>query len=146
MLVKRIRAEATVNLRSIHGFEHWERVAGYCRRIAEREDVDLRIMLLFACLHDCQRRSDGRDPEHGPRAAEYVLGLPADDMGLDAKGIERLAFACRHHTYEVPTDDLTIRACWDADRLDLGRCHIIPDPSRLFTRTAKRIARTQPTI
>ena len=32
----------------------------------------------------------------------------------------------------------TIQTCWDADRLDLGRVGITPDPSWLCTEAAKR--------
>jgi uncharacterized protein len=36
--------------------------------------------------------------------------------------------------------DNTIQTCWDADRLDLGRVGIVPDPSRLCTAAAKEPA------
>jgi hypothetical protein len=38
----------------------------------------------------------------------------------------------------------TLAVCLDADRLDLGRVGIIPDPLRLSTVTAKSIAEGQP--
>jgi uncharacterized protein len=31
----------------------------------------------------------------------------------------------------------TIQACWDADRLDLGRVGTTPDPARLWTAAAR---------
>ena len=40
---------------------------------------------------------------------------------------------------DLTTDDLTVMACWDADRLDLGRVGIRVDPKRLFTTTAQDI-------
>jgi uncharacterized protein len=33
--------------------------------------------------------------------------------------------------------DITIQTCWDADRLDLGRVGIVPDPARLCTVAAR---------
>jgi hypothetical protein len=36
--------------------------------------------------------------------------------------------------------DVTIQTCWDADRLDLGRVGIRPDPARMGTEAGKRIA------
>ena len=39
------------------------------------------------------------------------------------------------------TGDPTIDACFDADRLDLGRVGIIPDPGRLATEKGKELAR-----
>jgi uncharacterized protein len=139
-LIEQIKMETSVRLDSIHGQAHWDRVAAYGRAIAEGEAVELRIILLFAHFHDCQRHSDGRDPAHGLRAGRYVRRFGPDRLGLSPRDIERLIFACRYHTYDVATRDRTIRACWDADRLDLGRCGITPDPHRLFTRTARRIA------
>ena len=139
-VLRRISLETCLPEHSIHGIAHSQRVAEYGRIIAEHEDVSECIITLFAYFHDCQRLSDGIDPEHGLRAAEYIGTFSGDELELDAADIERLVFACRHHTYEQATDDKTIRACWDADRLDLGRAGITPDPNRLFTETAKRIA------
>ena len=139
-LIQRILTETTVPQRSHHGLDHWKRVADNARLIAEHEAVNLRILLLFAFFHDCRRESDGEDPGHGPRAAKYLRTFSEQDLGLSAADKQRLLLACRHHTYECDTDDLTVKACWDADRLDLGRVGITPDPKRLFTETAKRIA------
>lgn len=139
-IIHRIKAETTVPAHSIHGFSHWERVADFGRSIAEHEDVNKRIITLFAYFHDCQRLSDGEDPEHGPRAAKFIKTFSIKELGLDQPDMERLIIACRHHTYECETDDLTIKACWDSDRLDLERIGIIPDPKYLFTETAKKIA------
>ncbi|MBT5083254.1 MAG: hypothetical protein HOM62_22025 [Rhodospirillaceae bacterium] len=33
--------------------------------------------------------------------------------------------------------DITVQTCWDADRLDLGRAGIVPDPRYLCTDAAK---------
>jgi uncharacterized protein len=40
----------------------------------------------------------------------------------------------------MPQSDPTLAVCLDADRLDLGRVGITPDPLRLSTSTAKSIA------
>ena len=140
-LIERIKNDATIDLNSTHGMAHWQRVADFGCRIAANEDVKARILLLFAFFHDCQRLSEFDDPDHGPRAASYVTTFSTQELGLDEQDKYRLIIACRHHTYECETDDLTIMACWDSDRLDLGRLDIIPDPERLYTNTARRIAR-----
>jgi len=44
------------------------------------------------------------------------------------------------HTHEGYHDDVTIQTCWDADRLDLGRVGIIPDPDRMCTGMGKQLA------
>lgn len=49
--------------------------------------------------------------------------------------------ACRLHTVELKTGNPTIDACFDADRLDLWRVGIAPDPNRLATKKGKEIAR-----
>ena len=41
----------------------------------------------------------------------------------------------------MPQSEPTLAVCLDADRLDLGRVGITPDPLRLSTSTARDIAR-----
>jgi uncharacterized protein len=41
-------------------------------------------------------------------------------------------------THERTHPDVTIRTCWDADRLDLGRVGITPHPEYLRTEVARR--------
>jgi uncharacterized protein len=117
-LIQCILRETTIPERSLHGLDHWKRVADNARLIAKHENVNLRIMLLFAFFHDCRRESDGDDPGHGPRAARYIRGFSEKQLGLSSQDKQRLMLACRHHTYECDTNDLTVKACWDADRLD----------------------------
>jgi uncharacterized protein len=45
--------------------------------------------------------------------------------------------ACADHTKGLLDADITIQTCWDADRLDLGRVGIVPDPDRLCTDAAR---------
>ena len=47
---------------------------------------------------------------------------------------------CRIHNGGMPQSDPTLAVCLDAERLDLGRVGITPDPLRLSTSTAKAIA------
>jgi uncharacterized protein len=98
-----------------------------------REDV----VELFAFLHDSQRLSDGRDREHGARAADFTLQLNRELLHLDGPGLEMLTYAVRHHSDGLIEADVTVQTCWDADRLDLGRVGIIPRPDRLCTEEAR---------
>ena len=50
---------------------------------------------------------------------------------------KQLETACREHSDGRLHGDLTVRTCWDADRLDLGRVGIRPDPDRLSTPHAR---------
>jgi uncharacterized protein len=121
-----------------HGVVHWARVLANGLRLAEETGARIEVVQLFAVLHDCRRNSEGEDPDHGPRAAEFartlrglVFELSDDDFGL-------LHRACAGHTHERTHPDVTIQTCWDADRLDLGRVGITPDPSYLCTAAARR--------
>ncbi len=50
---------------------------------------------------------------------------------------------CRIHNGGMPQSDPTLAVCLDADRLDLRRVGITPDPEYLSTPTAKSIATRQ---
>lgn len=82
------------------------------------------------------RENDGRDPEHGPRAAALARELAAD--GLLPVELDTLVEACELHADGLVTDDPVVGACWDADRLDLWRVGQIVDPSLLSTTEARR--------
>jgi uncharacterized protein len=58
---------------------------------------------------------------------------------LDNHRFELLYEACRLHTDGLTTGDPTLLACWDADRLDLGRVGIEPAPHRLGTDAAREL-------
>lgn len=138
-IIDQIMQDTTVRWRTVHGRDHWDRVAQYAKVIAAHEKLNQRLLVLFAYFHDCKRHSEGSDPEHGPRAAEYVESFTAEELGLSEEDKQKLIVACRHHTYECDTEDVEIRACWDCDRLDIGRVCPRTDPDKLFTRTAKAI-------
>ena len=58
-------------------------------------------------------------------------------MHLEDARFELLFEACRLHTDGLVEGDPTLQACWDADRLDLGRVGILPRPHRLCTDAAR---------
>ena len=63
---------------------------------------------------------------------------------LDGRRFEQLCEAMRLHSDGHTESEPGIVACWDADRLDLGRVGITPAPHRLCTEPARdpqRIAR-----
>lgn len=113
-------------------------------QIARQIGGDSHVVRLFALLHDSQRLNEGRDSEHGPRAAAFVASLHRSGLlGLDDTRAELLITACHAHSEGRRHDNPTIAACWDADRLDLGRVGVRPDPLRMSTDIAaqpKRIA------
>ncbi len=122
----------------IHGWPHWVRVRENGERLAVVTGADLDVLQAFALVHDIARRNDAHDPGHGARAAALLDTLPDGLLRLDGFQLEQLTFACAHHTEGLLEADVTIQTCWDADRLDLGRVGIEPDPALLCTEAARR--------
>lgn len=137
-LLVAVRAQYRLAWRGIHGLPHWERVRDNGRRLAAATGADLVVVEFFAALHDGCRLDDGHDPEHGARAARLAEALVPDLVpGVTPRQLRRLAEACRTHTHGRSTDDPTVATCWDADRLDLLRVGVRPDPRYLVTAAAK---------
>ena len=102
------------------------------------------IVRLFALFHDSCRHDEYADPGHGPRGAQLAIDFrQAGHFHLDDPRMELLVTACRIHNGGMPQSNSTLAVCLDADRLDLGRVGITPDPEYLSTPTAKSIATRQ---
>lgn len=141
-LITLLRQQFRLDWRGIHGAAHWARVLHHGVHIARHSGGDIQVVRLFALLHDSQRQNEGRDAGHGPRAAAFVMALHRDRLlGLDDTRAEWLAAACDDHSNGLRHANPTIAACWDADRLDLGRVGVRPDPLRLITAVAAHPAR-----
>jgi uncharacterized protein len=136
-LIEHLRSGFRLEWRGIHGAAHWARVRWNGLRLAEKTGADTRIVELFAFLHDSQRENDGRDRDHGPRAAKVVAALNGRFFDLADDDLELLSFACDQHTFGGRDAHPTVQTCWDADRLDLGRVGTRPDPARLCTDAAR---------
>ena len=120
-----------------HGIEHWLRVLINGRLIAGKTGADLAVVEHFALLHDVKRYDEGRDIDHGGRAAEFANNLAGDWVHLDRAQLLKLTETIRFHSKGRLSRDPTVQACWDADRLDLGRIGDRPDPNYLGTRIAR---------
>ena len=127
-----------MDLFGLHGIRHWERVRTNGLEVAKRSGAKVEIVELFAYLHDCCRLNEGGDPGHGKRAGEFATSLRGSSLHLSDKDFELLYYACEFHTSGLTDADPTVMTCWDADRLDLGRCGIRPNPNFLCTEFAKR--------
>ena len=141
-LLQAVSARATNLHSSIHGPTHWHSVAlAGLHLLGAGERADRPIAFLFALLHDAMRADDGEDPEHGPRAA--TLAVELRDQGLlemaDSRA-ERLERALSGHALGATSSDPTIALCWDADRLDIGRVGLAPDPVYFSTAKARALA------
>ena len=120
-----------------HGIEHWLRVLINGRLICQKTGADLAVVEHFALLHDVKRYDENRDIDHGARAAEFANNLAGDWVHLDRAQLLKLTEAIRFHSHGRLSRDPTIQACWDSDRVDLGRIGERPDPSYLGTRIAR---------
>lgn len=136
-LVRIIREQFALDWAGIHGAGHWARVRDNGLRIAEVTGAKPKVIELFAFLHDSRRMNDGHDPEHGARAAMFAQSLAGSAFELESQDLQLLMDACRGHSDGHTTGDITVLTCWDADRLDLGRVGIRPDPKRLCTPAAR---------
>lgn len=116
----------------LHGEDHWRGVADQALWLGEQQgwDRERRLFLFaFGAAHDSQRINDGYDPEHGQRAADWIVTQQwADRLGITAYEGMLYDALVRHDQGGTSTNPL-IGACWDADRSLLGRVGIDPDPS-----------------
>jgi uncharacterized protein len=136
-LMKVIQSGFALSLDGIHGTAHWDRVRENGLRLAELTGANPEVVELFAYLHDSKRHDNGFDPDHGQRAAEFVGTLQGSLLTLSDGDLERLVYACVHHSQDITQAEITVQTCWDADRLDIGRIGIKPRARYLCTSAAK---------
>ena len=136
-LIEIIRGGYALDWNGIHGISHWRRVRENGVRLAAVTGATVAVVELFAFLHDSKRLNDGIDPLHGAHAADFARSLCGSAFLLAPEDLEILASACRDHTSGSTHADVTVRTCWDADRLDLGRIGTVPDPAFLCTEAAR---------
>lgn len=139
-LIVFLKSHYALEWRGMHGVRHWVRVRAHGLVIACESGADVSVVELFAFLHDSCRKHDGYDEKHGRRAARLVERLQGRFFELPRHSLHLLMEACEGHTVERWHRDVTVATCWNADRLDLGRVGIQPDPDRLMTGAARRIA------
>lgn len=124
-----------------HGQAHWRRVLNNAREIArgmDDDELDMVVIELFCVFHDAMRESEHSDPEHGLRA--YLLaGRIGALASITQEQRDVLLDAMRDHDAGFVSRNLNIGVCWDADRLDLPRVGITPDPDLFSTDEGKRI-------
>lgn len=136
-----IYAQRSLDDASVHGLDHWNQVEFNGIFLAARTHADVEVVRLFALFHDSRRETDFHDPQHGARGAELAKAWLGKHFTLEKDRFELLYIACRDHTNVPFSGDPTIDTCFDADRLDLGRVGIYPDPRKMATEFGKKIAR-----
>ncbi len=136
-LIRVQRETFRLDWNGIHGASHWARVRDNGLKLAPLTGARVDLIEYFAFLHDSCRISDRGDPGHGPRAAQLAKELRHTHIALDDSAFDQLLRALEGHTGGDTPGDETIATCWDADRLDLGRIAVIPDPRFLVTQAAR---------
>lgn len=150
-LVDAVEARSTHLTSKIHGVDHWRAVGATAASLADVFDMgaadaeaprpDRELLLLFALLHDARRLDDGRDLEHGPRAAVLLDELRGSGLiRLDEARADVLREAIRDHTNGTLSDQPTVGVCWDADRLLIHRVGFTPKARFCSTPEARRRA------
>ena len=141
-LWQRVIAQFRLGTKTSHGPRHWLTVLRNGLYHCQHHPAEIEVVRLFALFHDSCRHNEYGDPQHGPRGAELAIAFrKAGHFELDDSRMDLLTTACRIHNGGAVQSDPTLAVCLDADRLDLGRVGITPDPERLSTTTARRIAR-----
>ena len=135
-LLSIIKEQYQLKWSGIHGVIHWHRVYINGIKLSEQEGVNVRVVQLFSVFHDSQRKNEHRDKNHGKRGAELAIKL-RKYCPLDDAEFALLIIACELHTKARDHDNITVQACFDSDRLDLGRVGTMPNSDRLCTPMAK---------
>ncbi len=136
-LVEVALREFRLGINSIHGPCHWARVYENGIRLARRTGARPDVVALFALLHDVCRAHEGIDHLHGSESAKWIQNLRGEFFSLDDEGMDLLVRAIRYHSDGLIHEDVTVQTCWDADRLDLARVFVFPNPERLCTAAAR---------
>ena len=129
MILPAIRKQFRLNWWGHHGVRHWARVRRNGRIIAQHiEGVDTQVTDLFAVLHDAGRVDEYDDPGHGWRVMAYLRKLHSETrLGLNPEQFHTLLIAIERHSDPSATPyNATMAACWNADRLDIGRVGLTP--------------------
>ena len=108
--------------------------------LAKTEGANSKVVHYFGLFHDMARINEYTDDGHGLRSATLLKSLGgAEFLKLTDDEFAELFDAMALHSDHQPTGTITQKVCWDADRLDLWRIGIMPDPDRLFTDAAKQL-------
>ncbi len=120
-LIQTILVEYPLPWFGVHGISHWARVLENGLRLAAETGANVRVVQYFAVFHDSRRLNEQIDPGHGQRGGDFARSLRGVEVNLSDSEFDLLYLACRDHTDGHTNGDITVRTCWDADRLDIGR-------------------------
>ena len=136
-LLAEIKKYYRLNWFGTHGIIHWHRVYENGIKLSGQKGVNSRVVQLFSIFHDSQRENEGTDPSHGKRGANLAVKY-RNHLPINDDEFQLLVTACSFHTSADNHPDITVQACFDSDRLDLGRVGNYPDHRLLCTLMAKQ--------
>lgn len=140
-LLQAIRRQFVPSWNGDHAVDHWERVRSNALSIADvTPGADPAVCELFAYFHDAGRINEGEDPGHGARGAALARAFHGQYFDCSSEQLDQLCHAAEYHSDGGTRGHATVRACWDADRLDLPRVGITPNPAFLCTAFGRQIA------
>ena len=137
-IVQAILSDYALSRDGPHGVGHWARVLENGLRLAERTGANTDVVRLFAIFHDSRRMNDSTDLGHGQRGADFAARVRGDLFDIPDADFQLLCTACAGHEHGMIDGSVTVRTCWDADRLDLGRVGMRLDPAKLCTDAARQ--------
>lgn len=122
-------------LDELHGLKHWKNVHRNGVLLMQMQsNVNPFVVIAFAYLHDCCRINNGNDESHGERALGAIDEIRNTILkNFSNEEISLLKAACLLHTSIQKVGNPTIDICFDADRLDLDRVGIKPNPLKMAT-------------
>lgn len=136
-LLAKIKKQYRLHWHGTHGVIHWSRVYENGMKLAEQDGVCAKVVQYFSVFHDSRRKNEDRDKNHGSRGAQLALTM-RDDIALNDDEFSLLVTACSLHTSARTHEDITVQACFDSDRLDLGRIGTMPHAKYLCTPLGKK--------
>jgi len=130
-----------------HGPQHWRCVSLVGVRLCDvTRGADTLVAFLFGLFHDAMRLNDWDDPGHGARGAALLRRFYDEGLvPISVPQFEATVLACQTHTEAAPTKRAVLGVCYDADRLNLWRVCVRPEPAYLSTNAGKEMARTNAT-
>lgn len=136
-LLAEIKSRYRLNWYGTHGIIHWSRVYENGIKLSTQSGVNPKVVQLFSIFHDSRRKNEHTDPNHGNRGAQLAIEF-RDQLPITDDEFQLLVTACSLHTDADNHHNITVQACFDSDRLDLGRTGNYPDPRLLCTGMAKQ--------
>ena len=137
-LLAYLQGQFEIDWKGCHGIGHWARVRANGLMLAAQTGANRHVVELFAFFHDSRRMSEGIDQGHGWRGSALAEQLRGRFFEASDAEMALLHHACAYHSDGINTGDTTVLNCWDADRLDLGRVGMTPDPRYLCTTAARQ--------